>query len=128
MDWVFKASAAAVTAAVLGLVLKKRDGEQALLLGAAAAAAVLAAALSAAGEILSFFRELGRQAGISTALTLPLLKCVGIAVTGRLASDLCRDAGQAASASALELACAVAATCAALPLLKSVSAMVFRLT
>lgn len=127
MEWMLKASALAVTAAVLGLLLKKRDGEQALLLGAAAAAAVLAASLSAAGELLSFFRELSDQAGISTALTVPLLKCVGIAITGRLASDICRDAGQAAGASALELACAVAAGCAALPLLRSVSAMVFRL-
>ena len=59
-----------------------------------------------------------REAGIGAALTLPVLKSLGITVVGRSSAELCRDAGQSAAASALETCTAAAALYAAIPLVK----------
>ena len=59
-------------------------------------------------------------AGVSAALTLPVLKSLGITVVGRFSGEICRDAGQSAVASALETCSAAAALYAALPLVKLV--------
>lgn len=123
----WKAALLGAVAAVLGLVVKKGEPEQALLLGLAAAAMILAAALGAMASSLDFFTTLTRQAGVGAALTVPVAKSVGIAITGRIAADLCRDAGQSAAASALELAAAAAVVCTVIPLLRALTGLVFRL-
>ena len=118
MELVWKAAALGVIAALLGLLLQKAEPAQALLLGLAAAAAVLTLALGLFRELRDTFGELCREAGIGAALTLPVLKSLGITVVGRSSAELCRDAGQSAAASALETCTAAAALYAALPLVK----------
>ena len=120
MELVCKAAALGLTAALLALLLQKTEPSQALLLGLAASALVLTLGLSIFRELRDFFRDLSREAGVSAALTLPVLKSPGITVVGRFSGDLCRDAGQSAVASALETCSADAALYAALPLVKLV--------
>ena len=114
----WKAAALGAAAALLGLLLQKTEPAQTLLLGLAAAAAVLALTLGLFRELRDTFGGLCREAGISAALTLPVLKSLGITVVGRGSAALCRDAGQSAAASALETCTAAAALYAALPLVK----------
>lgn len=123
MELVCKAAALCLTAALLGLLLQKAEPAQALLLGLAAAGAVLALALGVFRELRDTFRDLSRDAGISAALTLPVLKSLGITVVGRFSGDLCRDAGQSAAAAALETCSAAAALYVALPLLRLVTSL-----
>ena len=118
MELVWKAAALGVTAALLGLLLQKTEPAQTLLLGLAAAAAVLTLTLGLFRELRETFETLCREAGIGAALTLPVLKSLGITVVGRSSAALCRDAGQSAAASALETCTAAAALYAALPLVK----------
>ena len=56
---------------------------------------------------------------ISSTLFLPLLKTAGIAVVTRIGADLCRDAGESAVASAVEMAGAMGALLAVLPLMQA---------
>ena len=118
MELICKAAALCLTAALLGLLLQKAEPAMTLLLGLAAAGAVLVLGLTFFRELRDTFRDLSRDAGISTALTLPVLKSLGITVVGRCSGDLCRDAGQSAAASALETCSAAAALYAALPLVR----------
>lgn len=120
MDVILRASGAAVLAAVLVLLLRKTSPETALLLSAAAAAAVLVLAAGILGEAVEFLRDLADGAGMEPAVAGTVLKTVGIAVVTRLAADTCRDAGQSASASAVELCGAAGALYAAIPLMKAV--------
>ena len=120
MDLVCKAAALCLAAALLGLLLQKTEPSLALLLGLAAAGAALAMALGVFRELRDVFRDLCRDAGISAALTLPVLKSLGITVVGRFSGDICRDAGQSAVASALETCSAAAALYVALPLIRLV--------
>ena len=123
MDFLIKGSVIGVIASVLGLLLKKNAPEFALLLTVSAAAAIIGFALSILGSIKDFVYELAERGAISSALLAPLVKCVGISVCAKLATDICKDAGFSASASAVELVASAAALYAALPLMRAVLKM-----
>ena len=120
MDILLKCAAAAVTAAVLGLVIKKNNPEIALLLALGTACAVLLAAFSAADEVLKFFKEFTDLTGLPDEIVPIVLKTVAVAIITGLVSDICKDAGQAALSSVCETAGAMAAMYIALPLFKIV--------
>lgn len=119
MDIIIKVSAAALIAAIATLLIKSKNSEQAFMLGIAAAAVILIAVFGLMGEISDFLRELISLSGQSSAVFLPIVKCMGIAIITKLSFELCRDAGQAGIASAVEYAGAVAALYTVLPLLKT---------
>ena len=120
MELVTQAAWICVIAALLGLVLRRGSPEITLLLALTAAAAVLLALGRPLGELLAFLNRLTEQTGVPSALFLPLYKTVGIAMVVRVGGGLCRDAGESALASVLELAGTVCALLAALPLLRAV--------
>ena len=125
MELVTQAAGICVIAALLGLVLRQGSPEITLLLALAAAAAVLLALGKPLGELLAFLNRLAEQTSVPSALFLPLYKTVGIATVGiamvvKVGGGLCRDAGESALASVLELAGTVCALLAALPLLRAV--------
>ncbi len=123
MEFLIKGSVIGVIASVLGLLLKKNAPEFALLLTLSAAAAIIGFALSIMGDIKDFVYEVAERGAVSSVLLTPLVKCVGISVCAKLASDICKDAGFSASASAVELVASAAALYAALPLMRAVLKM-----
>lgn len=120
MDALVKGAAIGITAAVLGLMLKKSSPELALLLAAAACAAILSGAFSAASSVIAFADGLADESGLSGELFEPVLKCTGIAVVSKLSSDVCRDAGASSAAGAVELLGAAAGIAVSIPLLRAV--------
>ena len=120
MELVTQTAGICVIAALLGLVLRRGSPEVTLLLALAAAAAVLLTLGQPLGELLAFLDSLTAQADVSPALFRPLYKIVGIALVVKVGGGLCRDAGESALASVLELAGTICALLAALPLLQAV--------
>lgn len=120
MEILIKAAAAAVVAAILGLVIKKSNPEATMLLALGAVILLLTFALSAVTEITDFMRELGGFAGISSGIVSIVLKTTGIGIMAKISADVCRDSGQQALASAVEFTGAAAAMYVALPLFRSV--------
>ncbi len=123
MDFLIKGSVIGVIASVLGLMLKKNVPEFALLLTISAALGILCLAAGALEQVKEFVYELAESGAVSSAFISPVLKCAGISICARLASDVCKDAGYAASASAVELVASAAALYAALPLMRAVIKM-----
>ncbi len=120
METVFQIAAICLLAAVLTALLKKNSPELALLL---ALAAVVAALFLLSGELQSvaaFLRRLMQAGGISTQLFTPLFKTVAIALVSRVGADLCRDTGESAMASLVDMAGAFGAIMVALPLFEAV--------
>ena len=121
----WKCAAIGVTAAALGLSIRKHSGEQAFLLGLLAAVTILCGILNSAEPLVELFRTLERRSGIASELLTPVVKSLGLSVLGRLAEGFCKDAGQSAAASAIELATAFCILCAAVPLVDALLDIVF---
>jgi len=127
MDLVIRAVILGVIGAVLSLVIKKNAPEIGLVLALAVALLVVSLGIELIAAILDFTETLQAAASLSPALIAPVLKTVGIGILTRLASDICKDAGQSAIASTVELAGTVAALYIALPLMQTVFQMIGRL-
>ena len=124
MTVLIQAAALGLAGALVALLLKKNAPELALALSLAIC--VMTAGLAA--ELFTQLRDVidlaGEQTGLSPAIVSPVIKCVGIGVVTRLAADLCKDAGQSAVASAVELCGAGCAIVTALPLIRSLLQMI----
>lgn len=118
MELVIKASAAAIISAVCCLLIKKSNAEIAYLLSVLAAIILCIASVGLFKEISGLLNEAIAKTSLSPAVFSPVFKCAGIAVTVKLVSGLCRDAGQSGTASAVETLGAAAAVFTALPLLR----------
>ena len=104
MEAVWQNVAEGLNVAVLAALLKKHTPELALLLAVAVCGAAALAAVRGVREVWAFLEDLLAAVEISSTLFHPLLKTAGIAVVTRIGADLCRDAGESAVASAVEMA------------------------
>ena len=117
---IFKLAALAVSAALCALVLRRRVPELALVLTLAAGAALLGEAVSSLAAVRGLADSLARTAGLSPWVWKPVWKTVGIGLVTRLASAVCKDAGEGGVAAFLETAGSALALLAALPLAEAV--------
>ncbi len=98
---------------------KKNNGEIGLAVAIAAAAVICFAAAQLFGSIMELVRYAIGQTGLSSALFMPIIKCVGIAIIVKIGSGLCKDAGQSGIASSLEMLGSAAALFTAIPVISS---------
>ena len=106
----------AVVAVSLVLILRQSRPELGLLAALGSSLVILAAALWGMEQILSAAQEMARRAGVAGDYTQVLFRSLGLCVITQLASDTCRDAGESAIASRVELAGRVAVLLCGLPL------------
>ena len=117
-------AALGVTAALCAVVVRQKTPELAALLVLAACALLLWNTLPMLETIRDVLEELAALAELSPTVLRPMIQTVGLAVVTKLASSLCRDAGEGGIASFLEVAGGAAAVLVALPLLKMVLQLV----
>lgn len=127
MEQVVRIAALCVVGALLAVTVKRGSPEQALLLVLGCAVLVLLSLAEPLRELMDFFTELGERSGVAAELFVPLYKTIGIALTVKLGGEVCRDAGEAALAAAVETAGAVCALLVSLPLLRAVLSMLLEL-
>lgn len=120
-------AALGVTAALCAVVVRQKTPELAALLILAACALLLWNTLPMLETIRDVLEELADLADLSPAILRPMIQTVGLALVTKLASSLCRDAGEGSIASFLEVAGGAAAVLVALPLLKMVLQLVQKL-
>ena len=118
MELVIKASAVALISAVCCLLIKKGNAETAYLLSVLAAVLICTVSVGLFREIAELINDAIGKTSLSPAVYAPVFKCAGIAVTVRIIGGLCKDAGQSATASAIEYLGAAAAVFTALPLMR----------
>lgn len=124
MTVLIKAAAVGLTGAVLCLLLKKTAPELGFLVSVAVSLMAAGLGVSLLEEAVELLEMLRREADLAPAMVSPVLKCVGIGVVTRLSVDMCRDAGQGAVASAVELCGTACALTAALPLVRTLLSMI----
>ena len=119
MELLIRIVALSLTAALFGLLLKRKNADLTSLLSAAAITVSSIAALRYAEGFRELTRTVRQMLGGEETLLLPVLKCLGCALVTRLGSELCRDASQSALAASVELAGALCALGISLPLILS---------
>lgn len=119
MDIVIKGAAVGIISAICALLIKKSNQEIGLVVAIAASAVICIAAAELFGSIADLIQYAIGKSGLSSAVFLPIIKCVGIAIIVNISASLCKDAGQDGIAAAVDVLGAAAALFTALPLIKS---------
>ncbi|ODA41708.1 stage III sporulation protein AD [Desulfosporosinus sp. BG] len=117
----------ALIVTVFCVVLKQIRPEIALQLSILAGAAIFILILSKIKVIVDLLQTLADQANISSYYLLIVLKIVGVAYLAEFGAQICRDAGEGALATKIELAAKVGVIVLAIPIIAAITESLVRL-
>lgn len=120
MELMVRAAVVAVTAAVLGAVLRRHTPELSLLLVLAAGLWIVGLCANALYAVMELLEELSALTGVGDELLYPVIKTVALSLLTRVTAELCRGAGEGGMAAFVELAGTVFALGVSLPLVRAV--------
>ena len=115
---------AGIIAAAISAVLKRFHGEFGLFVSIAASLLILLAVLGALDPLIRLINELSEQTGTDSMCVAVLMKALAVCMITQLAADSCRDSGEGAIASKIELAGKIAVLLTAVPLFESILGVV----
>ncbi len=117
MEILAKAAAVAILCAACSLLIKAKNPEYSFVLSTICAVCVCAAAVGMIASLADFVSGIIKDSGLPSEVFVPIIKCVGIAVLTKLVCNLCKDAGQNGTSSAVEYLGSAAMVYTAMPLL-----------
>lgn len=117
----------ALIVTVIGVVLKQIRPEIALQLTILAGATIFILILSKIKVIVDLLQNLADQANISSYYLLIVLKIVGVAYLAEFGAQICRDAGEGALATKIEVAAKVSVLVLAIPIIVAILESLVRL-
>ncbi len=120
MELIVKLAAAALCGALFAAFLRPLSPVFGVLTALTCGLVVLLAVLDPVGQIFRALSGFLTAAGISGEIYLPVIKAVGIATVVHITAQVCRDAGEAALGTKLELAGTIAAVAVCIPLMQQV--------
>lgn len=109
----------AIVATMLIAVLKVQKPELAILLSVAAGVLILAYAAAYLDSIVSILREITSRVNLDLAFVSIVLKVIAVAYLCEFGAQVCKDAGEAAIATKVELAGKILIVYLASPILLS---------
>lgn len=119
MEQVWKGAALCLVGGIFAALLKKKTPELAIMLSVAVVIVVGTELLQTMRTVTAMIESLAQLQNLPQDLFAPLLKTVAIALVSRLGSDLCRDAGESAMASLLDICGSFGAIVVSIPLFKA---------
>lgn len=124
MELITKAVIIGVTGAILTLIIKRTNPEISVVLTLAVCTVIMGMCVKMFSSVLEVINLAQLGSEFSSSYIAPILKCVGIGITARIGSDICKDSGQEAVASGVEICGAVCALYVSLPLIKTMLRMI----
>lgn len=103
-------------AVIFGALVKRGSKEYAMLISVIACVVILLAVLGDLGPVVSQIERLAETESFPGYVLPVVLKAVGVAIMGQLASNVCKDAGESALAYTVDLAAKAAILAVSLPL------------
>ncbi len=120
MDLYLRIAAVCVIGSVLAVFVKKNSPDMGLLVALAVCGVILTVLVIPLIDVTDLLRQMMEWSGMTEDVFSPLLKTLGITLICKVCGDLCRDAGQSAMASLLEMGGALGAVLVSVPLLRAV--------
>ncbi|OIQ10995.1 stage III sporulation protein AD [Neomoorella thermoacetica] len=125
---IFQIAGLALTATMITvLVRQSRGNEAALLISLVVGATIFLLLLDRIGTVIQVLADLSQRAGINQFYLNTILKIIGIAYVAEFGSQVCRDAGENAIASKVELAAKVLIMVLAIPIIVAILESIIRL-
>ena len=123
---ILQISGLALTAVALAVLLRQYRAEYAMALGLMVSVVVLLALMPVLKETMSLLMNIASNSGASQTVGV-IVKSLGIAFVAGIAADVCRDAGESAMASKVELAGKVAILSLAMPMATQLMGLIERI-
>ncbi len=101
---IFKVAGLGIAATAMAVFIKSWKPELAIQVSLVASVIIFAAVLPYLKGIVSMLGDISERAGVESEYIELILKVIGIAYVVQFASELCKDAGESAIASKIELA------------------------
>ena len=117
----------ALVVTVIGVVLKEMRKEIALQLTILTGTIIFTLILDKVKIVIDLLQNLADQANISSYYLIIVLKIVGVAYLAEFGADICRDAGEKALATKIEIAAKVGVLVLAIPIIVAILESIMRL-
>lgn len=117
----------AIVSTVICILMKQYKPEYAMLVSLACGLVIFSMILVSLMPVFEAMRNLIQRASINSEYTKAIIKTLGVCYVTQLASDSCRDAGQTAIASKVELCGKVFIVIISLPLFENLVDIAFKL-
>lgn len=117
----------AIVALVVLVAVRPQRPEVALMITIAAGAAILVAVLSKVQNIIMVITDLSERANIESPYLAVVLKVIGVAYLAGFAAEVCKDAGEGALASKVEVAGKIIILALAVPVMVALMETLLRL-
>ena len=115
----YKLLGIAMTGLTGAVLLKRMKEEYSLFLSLLVSLLLTSCAIGIISPVAEYIKEIGNKSGITTYVSL-IFKSCGTAIITSLASDICRDSGEAALGARIDLCGKCILIYMAFPLIKSV--------
>lgn len=112
---------------VLAVIVKEKNKEMALMVSLVTGLIIFIFAVSKIGAVLNVLENLAALANINMFYLTTVLKVIGIAYVAEFGAQICRDAGEGATATKIEFAAKILVMVLALPVLVAILESILRL-
>ena len=116
-----------ICALILIVSIKEANSQYAVLIAIAASVIILLYVITQLSVVTEFIDNLATRAGIDNQYFKIILKSLGICYLCEFGCSLCRDAGQNALATKMELACKCSVLVISLPLFSDILELIAKL-
>jgi stage III sporulation protein AD len=117
----------AIIVTVIGAVIKQIKPEMALQLSILAGVAIFLLVMDKIRMVVDFLQKMADQANVSSYYLFIVLKIVGIAYLAEFSSQICKDAGENALATKVELAAKIFVVIMAIPIIVAIMESMMKL-
>ena len=119
MSEVIKIIGIGMISLIIIIIIKQYRPEFAVYISIIAGILILAISLQKMGEIVSLIKSISDKAGINGEFLKIILKITGIAILAEFAVSICKDSGESAIASKIEMGSKVIIISMSIPIISS---------
>lgn len=127
MSEVIKIIGIGMIAVIIIVVVKQYRPEFAVYISIIAGVLILSISLQKMGEIVTLIQSISEKAGINGKFLSILLKITGIAILTEFAVSICKDSGEAAIASKIEIGSKVIIISMSIPIISSLLKLIMNI-
>ena len=127
MEEIIKVIAVGIIAIIIVIIIKQYKPEFAIYISIITGAIILYMIFGKLQGIINLLQNIGSKAGVNSQFLSLLLKITGIAFLAEFAINICKDAGEGAIASKIEIGSKVIIVSMSIPIISSLLDVILKL-